>query len=328
MTIEALIHDIKAPCLVLLENLSSDIKIQKIALAALSAVSALLASSVVAAVSTGVFSFSLLPICIPFAACSFLAFQILADLKDYNDPLELHAMREKAKILQFSEILQEHGSLEKVFAYKIIDPTQLRAKFFLEQEEALLSKLLSTSSFSSLKKYHLLSLEKAKELFVKEMREMENVSALYERFSAPVLYELAKENVIESNVYEALEECLVHEEKVAEEKRQKLINIHLSYLERRECILAELERKEKKGQDDIHKAYASSKPVPSSFLKSLQNQLKAIEIEKLRVEKDPTIGEERQKLYDEALVAIYEEFSSKELENKEAFIRIQKQLSG
>ena len=317
MSIYALVKQAELPFVEFSEVFSTEIKIRKIALVAISAVSALLACGTFSAILIGTFSFSFSLVSLPFFSISFLSFKASTRLKNYEDPLELYAMKEEAKCMSFSELIEEYQEIDSILSHNIVDLLILRSKFNLECDGKSLSEILAKTPLSYIRKYDLMTKESLKMLFQEELSEIVDIFDLFDRLKD--LGELKKFEVISVENYEFFESLYKQEETIQVEKRSSLISLNTRFLGRRECILADLERKEKRTKEELQKSYSQKIPVSFSFIRNLQGQLKSIQEEKIRVQNDESIGLDLQKEYDQMTTEVYKAFEEKQRKIREQF---------
>ena len=111
--IEAARNQVETHLLYFAETVSSDVRVKKQALTALSCVSAIFALGV----ASLTFIWTLHPtasfLSLPFLCFSYIVYEIADRLKNYDDPFELQIMKAEALKMSFSELIQEHEGIDR-----------------------------------------------------------------------------------------------------------------------------------------------------------------------------------------------------------------------
>jgi len=308
MSVEAIVWQAQAPLMELVEGVSAEVKVQRLALVALSFFSATLACSVISSSLVGIVTLSTSLLSIPLAALAYLSFQVSSKLKDYNDPLELQSMKEEAKSMGFLELEREHQGVGNIITHDIVEVLDLRAKFLLLHQGKDLAQILQDAPLSYVTKNNLLSKEYIRGLFYDELLKKADIKALYSSLADMGINELMRFGVISRKEYERFEELFAKSEKIESLHRSNLLHLNSLFLGRRESILADLDRKEEKAKDSLQRAHSQPKPTSFSVVRALQNQLSAVQEEKIRVQNDEPLGKTLQREYEGHREENYKEY--------------------
>lgn len=304
-------QQIEIQVLHLAESAGHDVRIKKQALIALSAVASVFALAVLSVTFMGSVYPTVSLLSLPFLCFSWIVYQTADRLKNYDDPFELQIMKGEARRMSFSELTQEHQGIEPILQYRIVEPGFLRSKFLSECEGKALSAILQETPFSYVQKHGLMTKEQLRRFFVAELQQESCITDLCDRFGEFGLRELKRIGVISPSEYESLERVHAEEEKIESLRSSRLLQLDTQFFARRENLLSNLEKREKKGKEDLHKAQLQEKHVSLLTLYSLQKQLKAVQREKARVEQDSTIGKALQKEYETHKEEVFQEHQEK-----------------
>lgn len=105
-----------------------------------------------------------------FSLCS-IPFSLFASrIKDYDDPLELQALKQEALQSSWSQLICEHGfdGLSKLFSKE-----EMRQKFQEDYQNRLFSEIIAECSLATIKRYELDSFSKDSFLGTRFLRELE-----------------------------------------------------------------------------------------------------------------------------------------------------------
>lgn len=313
----ALVQSVEAPFLEIADLVSPELRVKRAALTAFSFVSAVFAAATAAAISVSILPAACFSVVLPLAALAFFSFKVASFLKDYQDPEELQKMKEEAKGMGFSELLEEHRGIEPILAHQICDLETLRAKFFLEHQDKSTSQILSAFPLSLLLSHRLMSQQQMRSFVCEELSLAADVSDLEERLGEKELEDLKNAKVISSQELELLTSLKKAEEGLRREKKEALLTLQMHCWGRRDSILAHLEQQEKKKNEEIQKLYSQNSPLHPYALKILQEDLQVIQKERIRIEKDVSIGREMQKQYEEMLGRIEGNFEKRKKAHQE-----------
>ncbi len=309
--IESIARQAQIPLIEFAKTVSLEIKLQKVALAALSFLSASLACVLVAFSLVGMVSLSTSLISFPLIVLAYLSFQSSFRIKDYEDPLELQRMKELAKSMNFLDLVEEHQGIEPILSHNILDLLELRSKFLLQHAGKELADLMQEVTLFYIGKYNLMTKGYLRGMFYEELSKKIEINDLYNTLEDMGMNELKRFDVISIKEYEDFESLLAKEDELASWQRATLLQINSQFLGRRESILADLEMKEKKAKEDLQTAHSQKKPTLFSVVRSLQGQLRSIHVEKNRMHKELSIGKDLQKEYEEHKEINYQEYKKR-----------------
>jgi hypothetical protein len=309
--LDAVKNQVETRVLDFADTISSDVKIKKQALTALSSVAAIFALGLVSLTFIGTLSTTVSLLSLPFLCFSYVIYETADRLKNYDDPFELQLMKSQAVRMSFSDLIEDHEGIDPILEYKIVSLEMLRSKFLTECEGKTLSVIFEKTPLSYVRKYGLLSKEQIRNFFLIELRQESSVTSLCNRLGKFGLLELKRAEVIAPSEYEALERVHAEEEKIDKRCSSRLLEIDTQFFARREHLLSDLAKKEKKASDRIHHLQIQEKPVSLNELYGLQKRLKAIQIEKGRVQQDESLGRALQQEYEACQKEIHQEHQEK-----------------
>lgn len=308
---------VEAKVLHLAESASLDVRIKKQALTALSAIAALFAVGVLSMTIMGAVYPTISLISLPFCCFSWVLYQTIDRLKDYDDPFELQIMRGEARRMSFSELVYEHQGIDSILQHKIVEPAFLRSKFLVECEGKALSALLKEMSFSYMEKYKLMTKEQMRNFFILELQTANSITNLLDCYGEFGFRDLKRLEVISFFEHEDLERLHAEEERIEDWKRTTLLQLDTQFFARRENLVLDLQVREKKKKEELQNIILQERTIPLQTLHSLQKQLKDLQKELARIEQDETIGKALQTEYDIRKEEIYREYREKNLKISE-----------
>jgi hypothetical protein len=324
MSVDAIVWQAQAPLIDFARGVSSEVRVQRLALKALSLFSASLACIVVASSLAGVVVLSTSLLFLPLSALAYLSLQASLKVKDYSDPIELQSMKDEALTMGYLELLSEHESVEKILEHNILDILDLRAKFLLIHKGKNLSQILQDAPLTYVLKNKILTKEYIRGLFYDELVNQKEIKDLYSALEDMGINELKRFDVISVGEYEQLEELFAKSEKNDSLYRSNLLHLNSLFFGRRESVLEDLDRREKRAKEDLQKAHSQDKPTPFSVVRAFQNHLSAIQEEKMRVQKDETLGKALQKEYEKHKEESYQEYGLRKSDLQREFEDLKK----
>lgn len=166
----------------------TDVKVKKVALYTLSTL-----FFVGSALAVGAFAAPLAFIAIPLVGAGLGLLYWANTFKDYDDPVAVYKMQQRALTEPFSQIFLEHG-FDKIKKYQILPKNILQEKFMEEYQYINFSNLLQKYPLRLLRTEDLISLEALQGKFAREIQRM-NVSEFLNTFSVPELslYQIVSE---------------------------------------------------------------------------------------------------------------------------------------
>jgi hypothetical protein len=217
----------------------TDVKIQRIALYTIAAAIAIAGVGLAAISVTGIipwpFAFFSLSLFAGSAGLIYLA----CEMKDYEDPVELQYMKDRALEKSFSELYNEHG-LEIIKKYQILTSKKLQEKFKEETQFLPFSSLINKHSIDEIKTFNLAPVEELQHQFFRELLSV-NITDFNKKFSPALLSTLSRQEIISPEQSQTLSTLL-------EQKRTAYITllnaigeIHRKYPTRQDVRLEDLE---------------------------------------------------------------------------------------
>ena len=255
----SLICEAREPLTTFVRAVSPEVKVQKVALYALSAASGL--SSCVSLLAPALSAASLWTagLFVPLAGFSLVTAFVARLLKDYDNPIDLYQMRQEAKQMSYESLIYEHGSLNPINAHEIVDPFSLQKKFEKSCEGKPLSKILDKTPLTQILSASLLSQKTLRRLCIAELYQLSCIDQLFERVDGIDWYELSRYGAISSKELETLEKLHSTFKKVDLDYRSKLFELHTECMGRRSFVLLDLEQREKKAQEDLSYGYGQTR---------------------------------------------------------------------
>lgn len=321
MRLDHLIWQTQTPIVRLTDFISEQAKVKKIALYVFSSASFFVGGTL------ALTSFSGTLLSLPFFGLTYLFFKVALRIKDYQDLSALKTFQKEAKDLSFSSLIQEHQGLDPIFIHEILSKKEIREKFQKEHLGKMLSSLLHEYPISYLLKYHLYNESEIREKFYAELMKSDQMSDFHSLFGDMILSELSRSDVISSKEYEDLISFQIQEEELDIAQRVHLLQLEAQYAGRRGFLLMNLEESLKKEKEILQKLLSQKNTASSLIVRGHQRQIKALEGEKMRIEKDPLLGSDLESKYKKAKIELQNNHLEGKKKLKEAFSFLKQSFS-